>query len=79
MISFSEVLVVFVVALVALGPKQWPRLIYHMGQLALKLSKRREQLTVFWTQFLAEQRLIDNQRQATRAAKNYQQQEQKHE
>ncbi len=79
MISFSEILVVFVVAMVALGPKQWPRLIFHVGQSVLKLSKLRARWTEQWAQFLAEQRFIENQRQATQAAKKYQKQEHKHE
>ena len=71
--SFGELLLILIVALVVLGPKKLPLVAHHLGILVSRFSKYRQQAAVFWQQQLNEQKLQGNIKKAQAADSDYQQ------
>lgn len=66
-----ELLVIFIVALIAFGPKKLPMLATHLGLLMSQLQQWKTQAQAFWQQQLNEYQLLENQRKAEEADKHY--------
>lgn len=66
-----ELLVIFIVALIAFGPKKLPMLATHLGLLMRQLQQWKSQAQAFWQQQLSEYQLQENQRKAEEADKQY--------
>jgi sec-independent protein translocase protein TatB len=69
--STSELLLIFIVALIVFGPSKLPMLATHLGLLMRKMNQLREQMTSFWQQQLNEAQLQENQRKAKEADEHY--------
>lgn len=63
--SWSELLMVFVVAIVAIGPKQIPDVLYHMGRMARRLQYMRFALSKQFDDFMEKADLNDLKRGMT--------------
>ena len=66
-----ELLVIFSVALIAFGPKKLPMLATHLGLLMRQLQQWKAQAQAFWQLQLNEYQLLENQRKAEEADKQY--------
>jgi sec-independent protein translocase protein TatB len=69
--SSGELLVTFIVALIAFGPSKLPMLATHLGLLMRKMNQLKEQAAQFWQQQLNEHQLQENQKRAEQADKEY--------
>lgn len=67
----GELLVIFIVALLVLGPKRLPMFAVHLSLLIRKITELKAQSVVFWQQQLKEYQLQENKHQAERADKKY--------
>lgn len=66
-----ELLLIFIVALIAFGPKKLPMLATHLGIMMRKLHQLKVQAARFWQQQVNEYQLQENQRKADEADKQY--------
>jgi sec-independent protein translocase protein TatB len=71
--SSGELLLTFLVAIVAFGPSKLPMLAEHLGKLARYLNQLKQQATSFWQSQLDKQQLKENTQKAEKADKLYQQ------
>lgn len=76
--SSSELLLIFLVALVVFGPSKLPMLAEHLGKLFRYLNHLKQQAALFWQTQLDEQQLRENTRKATKADAVYRSEEQPH-
>jgi sec-independent protein translocase protein TatB len=67
-----ELLVIFIVAVVAFGPNKLPMLATHLGLLVQKINWLKNQISSFWQQQVNQYQLQENQRKAKEADKHYQ-------
>lgn len=68
----SELLLIFLVAIVVFGPNKLPMLASHLGKLVRSFTQLKQQATDFWQNQLNEQQLLENQRKAEKADAVYQ-------
>lgn len=66
-----ELLLIFIVALIAFGPKKLPMLAHHLGILLRHAAHYKQHITAFWQQQLREQQLQENIKKATQAEQKY--------
>lgn len=69
--SISELLVIFIVALIVFGPSKLPMLANHLGSLFHYMNRFKQQLQQFWQTQLNEQQLTENECKAKEADKTY--------
>lgn len=67
----SELLLIFVVALLVFSPKKLPMLASHLGSLIRQFNKLKSHTSLLWEQQLNELRLEENESKATEADKHY--------
>ncbi len=67
----SELLVIFIVALVVFGPKKLPMLANHLGLFIRHLTQLKTTVSLFWQQQLNALQLEENKRKAEAADKKY--------
>ncbi len=67
----SELLVIFIVALIVFGPKKLPMLANHLGLLIRHLTQLKTTASLFWQQQLNALQLQENERKAEAADKKY--------
>jgi len=77
--SLGEVLMIFVVALLVLGPGKLPILMRHMVRIWKKLEDWRSQWYSFWQEQEKQQKLIENRTRAEIGDERYQSMEEKKE
>lgn len=69
--SFSELLLTLLVALMVFGPNKLPMLAQHLGQLLHQYNRFKEKVHLFWQVQLSEQQLQENIKKAQRADEMY--------
>ena len=70
--SLAELLIIFLVALIAFGPKQLPMVARHLARGAKILTHYKEQVAQIWHSHVNEMQLKDNEEKASEADKRYQ-------
>lgn len=69
--SLSELIIIFIVAIIVFGPNKLPMLARHLGLLMAKLNQLKMQWAAFWDSQLNEAQLLDNERKAQKADEAY--------
>lgn len=70
--SSGELILTLFVALVVFGPNKLPMLAEHLGKLYRFFKLCRNQLGSAWEKLVSEQQLLENQKKAAAADKQYQ-------
>jgi sec-independent protein translocase protein TatB len=71
--SFGQLFLTTLIALLVFGPDKLPMLARHAGRLIARLERYKQQAITFWQQQLNEQQLQENTRKAHEADVVYQQ------
>lgn len=69
--SSGELLLTLFVALIVFGPNKLPMLAEHLGKLYRFTNSMRHQLNRSIEEFIKEQQLLENEKKAQEADKNY--------
>lgn len=67
----SELLLIFLVALMVFGPSKLPMLAHHLGKLMKRFEQYKQKLSVFWEEQVNEHQLQENIKKAQKADKAY--------
>ncbi len=70
--SLAELLLIFFVAILAIGPKQLPMVAKHLGKAVRLFTHFKDQASQFWLEKVKEWQLIDSEEKAAEADKLYQ-------
>lgn len=69
--SLGELLLIFIVAIIAFGPSKLPMLATHLGMLVRKMNQLKEHISSFWQQQMNEIQLHENKRKAEEVDQQY--------
>ena len=67
----SELILIFLIAILVFGPGKLPMLAQHLGKLFCYFNQLKQQLSVFWQTQLQEQQLQENIRKAEKGDLDY--------
>ena len=70
--SFAELVLIFLVAVIVFGPKQLPMVARHLGLVINTLAQLKEKAAQVWNTQVKEWQLLDNEQKAADADKHYQ-------
>lgn len=73
--SLGELLLIFIVAIIAFGPSKLPMLATHLGMLMRKMNQLKEHASSFWQQQMNEIQLHENKRKAEEVDQQYEKRE----
>lgn len=67
----SELLVILLVALIVFGPNKLPMLASHFAKALRQINGLKREASQFWNKIVAEQQLLENEKKAEEADKDY--------